>query len=80
MEYASEFETLAQIAVGLAGFTGIITTLQDQGGKGNPAMRKARLGDLLLASLGVVFFALLPALFLGFAADEQLAWRLSCGL
>ncbi len=77
MVYASEFQTLAQIAIGLAGFTGIITTLQDQSGKGNAAVRKARLGDLLLASLGVVFFALLPVLFQGLLATELAAWRLA---
>jgi len=77
MQYIDQYQTLAQIAIGLAGFSGIIITLQEAPAHDYAAIRRARLGDLLFASLGVIFFAFLPTLFEGVTGDARSALRLS---
>lgn len=77
MPYAEDLRSLAEIAVALAGFTGIVVALE---GRSSPLLagdRRARLRELLLASLGVVFFAFLPTLLAGATGDQGSAWRAS---
>lgn len=65
-------DTIAQVAIGLAGFSGVFVALT-QHGKFDPADR-FRLQFLLFASLGAMFLALLPyAVFAG-SWSEETAW------
>jgi hypothetical protein len=75
--YADEFRTLAEIAVSLAGFTGIVVTLERRSSEGRSLANRARLRELLLASLGVVFFAFIPTLLAGADGDDRWAYRAS---
>ena len=75
MPYADEIRTLAEIAVSLAGFTGIVVALESRSAKGHALANRARLRELLLASLGVVFFAFVPTLLAGAGGDDRWAYR-----
>ena len=82
MTYADEFQNLAGIAIAMAGFAGIISALQS---RPDPAWkgRYARLRELLLLSLGVVFFAFIPTLLEGVLNDPVWALRapqILCGI
>jgi hypothetical protein len=50
MQYLDQYQPLVQIAIGLAGFSGIIIKLQKKPAREYAAIRRARLGDLLFAS------------------------------
>jgi O-antigen/teichoic acid export membrane protein len=75
--YADEFRTLAEIAVSLAGFTGIVVALERRSSKDHSIANRARLRELLLASLGVVFFVFIPTLLAGAGGDDRWAYRAS---
>jgi hypothetical protein len=75
--YADEFRTVAEIAVSLAGFTGIVVALERRSFKDRFSANRARLRELLLASLGVVFFVFIPTLLSGTGADDRWAYRAS---
>jgi hypothetical protein len=77
MPYADEIRTLAEIAVALAGFTGIVVALERRSSSAHTGTNRARLRELLLASLGVVFFAFLPTLLAGAGVDDRWAYRAS---
>ena len=77
MPYADEFRTLAEIAVALAGFTGIVVALERRSSPGHSGTNRARLRELLLASLGVVFFVFIPTLLAGAGVDDRWAYRAS---
>jgi len=63
--------------VALAGFTGIVVALENYSSPNRPRPNRARLRELLLASLGVVFFALMPALLGGAIGDDRWGYRVS---
>jgi hypothetical protein len=75
--HGDEYQTLSEIAIGLAGFSGIIITLQQKQSYEIVALRRARLGDLLFALLGVVFFSVFPTLIEGVSGDANSALRIS---
>ena len=51
MQYVDQYQTLAQIAIGLAGFSGIIITLQKKPANEYAAIRRARSARTLLRRL-----------------------------
>jgi hypothetical protein len=67
---------IAQIALGTAGFAGIIAAMSTRSGPWLP-LDKARLGLLLRNSFTVVIFSLLPLGLFSALADHASAWRLS---
>ncbi len=69
----STFETVAEIAVGLVGFSGIVLALRPRV-DANPIDR-ARFVDLLVAGFGVVFLSFLPGLLDSLFSDSATAWR-----
>ena len=77
MPYADELRTLAEIAVALAGFTGIVVALERRSAPSHSGTNRARLRELLLSSLGVAFFAFMPTLLSGFSGDDRWAYRVS---
>ena len=72
------YQSIAGIAVAFAGFTGIVLALRTARSARATAVARSRLLDLLLASLGAVFFAYLPETVAGFV-NESTALR-GCAL
>jgi len=77
MPYADEFRSLAEIAVALAGFTGIVVALERRSSPAYSGTNRARLRELLLASLGVLFFVFMPTLLAGAGVGDRWAYRTS---
>ncbi len=73
-----DFSTIAEIAVALVGFSGIVLAI-GSGGHGSEDIDRARLADLLIAGFGVVFLALLPTFFVLFL-QQELTWRVVSGI
>ena len=82
MENTQTLETIAEVAIALAGFSGIVAVLgQRSSGKWSPTER-VRLRLLLEVSLLAVFLSFLPSLMLR-GTSPIAAWRISngvCGL
>ena len=79
MEGADILATMAQIAIGLAGFTGIVVVLGHPSARWLP-IQVFRVAILLALSLGAMTLAILPsALFLTGLRDSAM-WRLSSAL
>ena len=79
MEPSETLLTLAEIAVALAGFTGIVGALGQRSAGADRALGWLRLRAMLEVSLRNAAFAILPLPFLGFAGDETLVWRIASG-
>jgi len=71
----SSFETIAELALGIVGFSGIVLALRPRV-HANP-IERVRLVDLLVAGFGVVFMSFLPVLFDTLPFDQATAWRLA---
>ena len=76
MEIPGSLQTIAQIGITFAGFSGLIVAFRKDSG---PLTRvhKYRLQVLLSLSLGAMFLSLLPELLLSFDATVENVWRLS---
>ena len=74
--------TLAEIAVALAGFAGLIVAISGRrGGSADEARLNLQLlKNVLGASFMAAGFALIPVALLSMAVDSQTAWRGSAGL
>jgi len=70
----STFETVAELALSLVGFSGIILAVRPRVHANR--IDRTRLVDLLVAGFGVTFASFLPALLNSFL-DEGAAWRLA---
>ena len=74
MEESETLRTLAEVAVALTGFTGIVAILgRRAGGEWSP-LELLRLRMLLETSLGVLFLSLLPVLFLTLRPSKESLW------
>jgi hypothetical protein len=74
MTYLAEMQTLAQVAIGVAGFAGIVVAVRPHT-EGMQGADYVRMRELVLASLGVVFFSFLPSIASGFAVNTAWAWQ-----
>jgi hypothetical protein len=79
MTSTDTFHSIAGIAVAFAGFTGIVLAVRRAVDARTAAVERSRLLDLLLASLGAIFFAYLPEVVAAFGVDEVIGWR-ACAL
>ena len=77
MSFESEFLTIAEIAITLAGFTGIMIALFGQSEVPITAQERAKVSDLLFGSIGAVIFAFVPKLLAAFVSDLEIAWRVA---
>lgn len=66
--------SLAEIAVALAGFIGIVLVIQHR----DAAFRALGVTTIFGASFGAMMFSLLPNLFVGLL-DSETMWRVICG-
>ena len=72
------FSTLAEVAVGLAGFGSIAIVLaREEGWSGSDLFR---ISSFLMASLGALFLALLPIGLAQSALSEAAIWRITSGV
>jgi len=80
VEESETLRTLAEVAVALTGFTGIVAVLGRRAGGEWAPLEMLRLRMLLETSLGVLFLSLLPLVMQTLRPSEQSLWRVSNGL
>jgi len=80
MEENETLRTLAEVAVALTGFTGIVAVLGHRAGGEWTPLELLRLRMLLETSLAVLFLSLLPIVFQEVSQSEETLWRISNGL
>ena len=76
MELPGSLQTIAEISIGLAGFSGLIVALRKDLGTISE-IQKYRLQILLSLSFGALFLSLLPELLLSFEVGIDGVWKLS---
>lgn len=69
-------QTIAEIGVAIAGFSGLIVTLRRDAGP-LTSVQKYRLQVLLSLAFGAMFLSLLPELLVYFGAREARLWRIA---
>ncbi len=79
MEAEGILTTLAEIAVAIAGFSGIVVALQGRQGAWSETDR-GRFSLLVQLSLSSVFWSLIPIVFHLIDSSESFVWRWSSGL
>jgi hypothetical protein len=72
--------TASQVAIGLAGFSGVAGVLGDRIGRAIPAVQGALLRTMIETSLLAAGFSLLPIVLLHVGCGPQGLWRLSAGI
>ena len=68
------FQTIAEIALGLAGFSGLVVALRRDAGPLD-TIQKYRMSVLFSLAFGAMFLALTPDLIVNLGAGEQTFWR-----
>ncbi len=79
LDGADALTTIAEVAVGLAGFSGVVAVLGRQPGEFS-RVEAGRLVVLLLSSLGALFFALIPFALFPLGLNPVSVWRTTSGL
>lgn len=72
--------TIAQVAVTLAGFSGVIFALGNRAGRSLTAKEESGLTHMLLTSFGPVLISLSALVLLNSGLEIGSAWRISCGV
>ncbi len=71
--------TMAEVAIALAGFAGVVTAFQRRGAGGSPPGTLTRFRSMVENSLGAFAFSLVPLPFLLSGASESTTWG-ACSL
>ena len=79
MEHRDTLLTIAEIAVALAGFTGIVGILGRRAQDSTRAISWLRLRAMLEVALRNAAFAVLPIPFLDLVPSETIVWRVASG-
>ena len=79
MDGPDALTTIAEVALGLAGFSGVVVVLGRQPGAFT-RVEVGRLIVLLMSSLGAMFFALLPFALSPLGLSDSAVWRISGAL
>ena len=79
MEGTDALLTIAEVATAFAGFTGVVIVLGRRSAGTWSDAERSSIRILLEASIGVVFFALLPTVFV-LNLSTPTTWRLAAGL
>ena len=74
MEHQEYLSVVSEIAVALAGFTGIVGAFKHRGSNWS-AEELGNLATLLRASIAALFLSLLPYLLHQLLTDSEIAWR-----
>ena len=72
--------TLAQISLGLAGFTGIVVAFRQRGVGSWPEFEQVRFKYMLELAVYSILFELLPFLVFNLGVNERLTWAICSGL
>jgi len=80
VEHRETLLAFAEIAVSLAGFTGIVGVLGQRESGDSREIVWLRLRAMLEVALRNAAFALLPIPFLGMASSETVVWRIASGV
>jgi hypothetical protein len=72
--------TIAEVAVTLAGFSGVIFALGNRAGRKLTAKEESGLTHMLLTSFGPVLISLIALVLLKSSLEDVQAWRISCGV
>lgn len=72
--------TIAEVAVTLAGFSGVIFALGSRAGRKLTDKEESGLTHMLLTSFGPVLISLTALALLNSGIQETTAWRISCGI
>jgi len=78
--YQDLLHTIAEVAITLAGFSGVVFVLGSRSQGRFTQTERNGLFHLLLTSCGNAIVALVVAAVLASSADETVAWRVGCGL
>ena len=79
MEQSDFLTSAAQIAVGLAGFTGVASAFSNGPADVPPAVQAERLRAMIEAALVAVIFSLTPMLLSDLQLPVEVLWRLASG-
>ena len=71
--------TIAQVAVTLAGFSGVIFALGNRSGRSLTAKEESGLTHMLLTSFGPLLISLSALVLLSSSIESGVAWRIACG-
>ena len=74
---AADFQTLAQVAITIMGFTGIIGVLQTRGGEGLTGPEIALVATLLVVTALAVFASFIPGTVALIYSGETIMWKWS---
>ena len=72
--------TAIEVAIGIAGFSGVVVALGSRIGIEWPKSAPVSLSALLLMSISTVFFGFLPLLMLSAAVSEERVWSSASGI
>ena len=72
--------TIPQVAVTLAGFSGVIFALGNRSGGKLTAKEESGLMHMLLTSFGPALICLIALLLLESNLNSEVAWRVNCGI
>lgn len=73
MDIPGSFQTIAEVGIGIAGFSGLIVALKQSDGPLDE-IQKYRLRVLFALSFGAVFLSLLPELLTNFQVPDSRVW------
>ncbi len=80
MEGADILQTIAEVAIALTGFTGIVVALGNRGGVPVSGFALVRFRILLAASLAALAFSLIPFFWYYLDIPASTSWAVSSGL
>jgi len=75
--------SIAEVAIGLAGFSGLVAAFDQRSGRSWRSDQKARIVFLVALSFGVITTSLLPLAISGWSKSASLVWgipMITCGL
>ncbi len=80
MENSDFLLTIAEIAVAFAGFASLVTALTERSDGEHPMVQATRFRGMVILSLTVVAFSLVPFVPLRLGASSAMSWRITSGL
>lgn len=78
MDISSALLALAQVAVGLIGFSSVLIALSGEPSSWS-ALDTYRITGMLASSIALLLLSLLPFVLLFLGVEEQIVWRLATG-
>jgi hypothetical protein len=80
VESFESLDTIAEVAVTLAGFAGMIAALAGASHQGLPRRQRIAFWLVLATSLATLILSFLPRVLFNFGLSEPTSWRICCGV